>query len=33
MSEAINWRNDLSSALAEAQKANLPIALEFYLET
>lgn len=33
MSEQINWRSDLPAAIAEAQKANLPVALEFYLET
>jgi hypothetical protein len=32
MSELINWRSDLPAAVTEAQKANLPIALEFYLE-
>jgi len=32
MSELINWRSDLAAAVAEAKTANLPIALEFYLE-
>ncbi len=32
MSELINWRADLPAAVVEAQKANLPIALEFYMD-
>jgi hypothetical protein len=32
MSEKINWRSDFPAAVIEAKKANLPIALEFYLE-
>lgn len=32
MSELINWRGDFSGALAEAKKANRPMALEFYMD-
>jgi thioredoxin-related protein len=32
MPEAINWRSDWPAALAEAQKSNLPLILEIYLE-
>uniref|UniRef100_A0A7V6DNR1 DUF255 domain-containing protein n=1 Tax=Desulfobacca acetoxidans TaxID=60893 RepID=A0A7V6DNR1_9BACT len=30
--EEINWRQDWEEARAEAQKANLPLLLEFYLD-
>ncbi len=32
MPEAINWRPDWPAALDEAQKSNLPLILEIYLE-
>ena len=32
MSEGINWRSDLQAAMAEAQAAQRPVVLEFYLE-
>ena len=32
MSEAIQWRTDWQGALDEAQKTNLPLALEFFME-
>jgi len=32
MSELVQWRTDWPEALAEAQKVNRPLALEFYLE-
>jgi hypothetical protein len=32
MSESIQWREDLTAALAEAKQANRPVALEFHLD-
>jgi hypothetical protein len=32
MSESIQWRDNLTEALEEAKKANLPVALEFHLD-
>lgn len=32
MAELIEWRTDWPEAVAEAQKADRPLALEFYLE-
>jgi hypothetical protein len=32
MSELIHWRTEWQEALNEAEKANRPLALEFYME-
>jgi hypothetical protein len=32
MSESIQWRDNLTEAQEEAQKANHPLLLEFYLD-
>ena len=32
MSELIQWRMDWQEALDEAKKANLPLALEFFMD-
>jgi hypothetical protein len=32
MSETIRWRTNWQEALAEAKKANRPLALEFFLD-
>jgi hypothetical protein len=32
MSELIQWRTDWQEALNEAQKANRPLALEFFMD-
>ncbi|MEJ2070746.1 MAG: thioredoxin family protein [Syntrophobacterales bacterium] len=32
MSKSIQWRTDWQEALDEAQKTNLPLALEFFME-
>jgi hypothetical protein len=32
MSESIQWRDNLTAALEEAQKANRPVVLEFHLD-
>jgi len=32
MSEQVNWRQGWPESLAEAQKANLPLLLEFHME-
>ncbi len=32
MSELVQWHTDWQEALAEAKKANRPLALEFYME-
>jgi hypothetical protein len=32
MSDSVQWRGNWTEALAEAQKANRPLALEFHME-
>jgi hypothetical protein len=32
MADSIQWRDNLTTALEEAQKANRPIVLEFHLD-